>query len=167
MFIKSIRWFLLSCALAIFGRAAIAPKLAVEQQVAEAIKSPKLTIVHFWAPWCSNCKAELTPQGWPAFIKANPDVNFIFVTVWNDDDGRAVLEKAGVASGKNFTLLLHPNSSRKDDEKVRAFMGMEMPWLPTTWMFKDGKILYNIGYGEMRFAILQQFVTDSANKWEH
>ena len=153
--------------MAALTRAATAPMLPVEQQVAEAINSPQLTIVHFWAPWCSNCKAELSPQGWPAFIKANPDVHFIFVTIWNTDDGRAVLEKAGISSPQNLTLLLHPNSSRKDGEKVRAFMGLDMPWLPTTWMFKDGKILYNIGYGEMHFPILQQFVTDSSSKWEH
>ncbi len=167
MLIKNIRLLLLFGIMATLGRPAINPPLPIEQQVTEAIKSPKLTIVHFWAPWCSNCQAELGPQGWPAFITANPEVHFIFVTVWNENDGRAVLEKAGIVSPQNLTLLLHPNSSRKDGEKVRAFMGMDMPWLPTTWIFRDGKILYNIGYGEMRFPILQQFVADSANKWEH
>jgi len=167
MLTKTIHCLLLSALVTTLAHASVSPTLPIEQQVAEAIKSPKLTIVHFWAPWCSNCQAELVPQGWPAFIKANPEVNFIFVTVWNESDGRAVLEKAGIASPKNLTLLLHPNSSRKDGEKVRAFMGMDLPWLPATWLFKDGKILYNIGYGEMRFSILQQLVADSADKWEH
>ena len=148
---------------------AIQPVLPIESEVAEAIKSPQLTIVHFWAPWCSNCKAELfNPQGgWADFIKANPKVHFIFVTVWNADDGRAVLEKAGIRSLANLTVLLHPNSSRKDDEKVRSFGGLDIPWLPTTWIYRNGKILYNIGYGEMRFPILQQFVNDAALSWEH
>ena len=46
-------------------------------------------------------------------------------------------------------------------------MGQEMPWLPTTWIYKNGKLLYNIGYGEMHFPILQQFISDSDLKWEH
>ena len=155
--------------LAATGRAAILAPLPVEQQVVKAIQSPQLTIVHFWAPWCSNCKAELfNPSGgWADFIKANPNVHFVFVTVWNADDGRAVLEKAGIHSPPNLTLLLHPNASRKDGEKVRSFMGLDMPWLPTTWIYRNGKILYNIGYGEMRFPILQQFVNDAALSWEH
>jgi thiol-disulfide isomerase/thioredoxin len=168
MFKTIVRLLVLSLSVAGFARAASGLMLPVEEQVAEALKSPKLTIVHFWAPWCSNCNAELNnPQGWAPFIQANPEVNFIFVTVWNETDGRPVLEKAGIHSPKNLTLLLHPNSSRKDGEKVRAFMGLDMPWLPTTWIFREGKILYNIGYGEMRFPILQQFVTDAGNKWEH
>lgn len=46
-------------------------------------------------------------------------------------------------------------------------MGMDMPWLPTTWIFKGGKLHYNIGYGEMRFPILQQFIDDSSQNWDH
>lgn len=67
-------------------------RLPIEEQVAAAIKSPELTVVHFWAPWCSNCQAELKSGGWKTIIEANPNVHFIFVTVWNDKDGRAELE---------------------------------------------------------------------------
>jgi thiol-disulfide isomerase/thioredoxin len=28
-----------------------------EQKILEAIKSPDLSVVHLWAPWCSNCQA--------------------------------------------------------------------------------------------------------------
>ena len=141
--------------------------LLIEQQVADAVKSPQLTVVHFWAPWCSNCQAELKSGGWKAIIETNPDVNFIFVTIWNDKDGHAELEKNGILSLKNVTVLLHPNPSRKEGEKAGAFMGVELSWLPTTWIFKSGKLFYNIDYGEMHFPILQQFIKDSAEKWEH
>ena len=70
-------------------------------------------MVHFWAPWCPNCKAELANGGWSGFIAANPDVNFVFVTIWNPTDGRELLEKNGVGAEKNFQLLLHPNGSRE------------------------------------------------------
>jgi len=35
-----------------------------EQKVLDAIKSPGLSVVHLWAPWCSNCQAELKSGGW-------------------------------------------------------------------------------------------------------
>src|SRR5687767_13511299 len=102
-----------------------AEMLPVEQQVAELVKSPKPTVVHFWAPWCPNCYGELKNRGWSNFINANPDVNVIFITSWSGDngDGRAMLEKLGVGPQKNFQLFLHPNTSRREEEKMTSFMG--------------------------------------------
>src|SRR5215467_7191203 len=54
-----------------------------EQRILEAIKSPGLTVVHLWAPWCSNCQAELKTGGWLKMVKENPQVRFYFVSVWN------------------------------------------------------------------------------------
>jgi len=42
----------------------------------------KPVILHFWASWCFQCRAEL--PGLEAWIKANPDVTVIPVSV--DDD---------------------------------------------------------------------------------
>jgi thiol-disulfide isomerase/thioredoxin len=141
--------------------------LPIEQQVAEAVQSPKVTIVHFWAPWCSNCKAELAKGGWSGFINENPNVNFIFVTVWRGEqgDGRAVLEQHGVGPQKNFQLLAHPNGSRKRDEKMSSFMGLPVTWIPTTWVFREGTLRYALNYGELRFPILKQLVDDASGAW--
>ena len=132
------------------------------------VKSSKPTVVHFWAPWCPNCHAELKNNGWSTFIEANPDVNFVFVTSWSGDsgDGRAELAKRGVGAQKNFQLLMHPNTSRRDEEKMASFLGLPMLWLPATWVFRDGKLRYALNYGEVRFSILQQLVKDAAGKWE-
>jgi thiol-disulfide isomerase/thioredoxin len=145
-----------------------AERLPVEQQVAEIVTSSKPTVVHFWAPWCPNCYAELKNKGWSNFIDANPNVNFVFVTTWSGDsgDGRAELEKRGIGTQKNFQLVMHPNTSRKDGEKMESFLGMPMLWLPATWVFRDGKLRYALNYGEVRFPILQQLVKDAASKWE-
>ena len=63
-----------------------------------AIKSPQTTVVHLWAPWCSNCQTELKTGGWTKMINENPQVKFYFVSVWNDgQDGRAMLNKFGIA----------------------------------------------------------------------
>ena len=147
-------------------RAQTAP-LGIETQVAEATKSGRVTIVHFWAPWCPNCKAELANQGWKNFIEANPSVDVIFVTTWNPTDGRDVLSKNGVGDQKNFTLLLHPNGSRKKGDKMTQFLGMPVSWIPSTWIFKDGKLRYAMNFGELHFPMLQQLVVDTSSKWEH
>jgi thiol-disulfide isomerase/thioredoxin len=138
---------------------------AVEQQIADATSSPRVTVVHFWAPWCSNCRAELANGGWSGFIAANPDVNFVFVTVWNPADGRDVLEKSGVGAEKNFQLLLYPNGPRKRGEKVAELLGIPISWIPTTWIFREGELRFAMNYGELRFPMLQQLVKDSSENW--
>jgi thiol-disulfide isomerase/thioredoxin len=154
---------LLSCA----ARAGDAPAPSIEQQLADATKSGNVTVVHFWAPWCSNCKAELANGGWSGFIAANPSVNFVFVTIWNKADGRDLLEKNGVGPQANFQLLLHPNGSRERGSKVSELLGLPISWIPTTWVFRDGKLRYAMNYGELRFPVLRQLIADSTDTWEH
>jgi len=139
---------------------------SVEQQIADATRSERVTVVHFWAPWCPNCRAELAGGGWSGFIERNPGVDFVFVTIWNAADGREVLEKSGVGAEPNFRLLLHPNGSRKRGEKVSEVMGMPISWIPTTWVFREGKLRYALNYGELRFPMLQQLVKDSSDSWD-
>ena len=138
----------------------------VELALAAAVKSPQVTIVHFWAPWCPNCRTELREGGWNAFIDSHPDVHFIFVTLWNPADGHEALAKAGVGNQMNFQLLLEPNGSKGKD-RVRALLGMPISWIPTTWIFKDGHLTYAMNYGELRFPMLQQLIVDSGDRWEH
>lgn len=149
------------------ARADDRPVSAIEQQVADATGSSRVTVVHFWAPWCPNCKSELANGGWSGFIAGHPDVNFVFVTIWNPSDGRDLLEKNGVGAEKNFQLLLHPNGSRKKGEKVTELMGIPISWIPTTWVFRDGKLRYAMNYGELHFPMLQQLIQDSSDRWEH
>src|SRR2546422_6759519 len=84
-----------------------------EQKVLSAIKTPDLTVVHLWAPWCSNCQAELKSGGWFKMIKDNPQVKFYFVSVWNNgEDGRAMLKKFNIADQPNVTVLADPGPRR-------------------------------------------------------
>ncbi|MGA2691977.1 MAG: TlpA disulfide reductase family protein [Opitutaceae bacterium] len=148
------------------GARAADPTDAFEGRLSEATASAKVTVVHLWAPWCPNCRAELADGGWSRFIAANPGVNFVFVTTWNPTDGRDVLERNGVGDQKNFQLLLHPNGSRKKGEKVTQLLGLPVSWIPTTWIFRDGKLRYAMNYGELRFPMLQQLVADSSASWD-
>jgi thiol-disulfide isomerase/thioredoxin len=136
-----------------------------EQQVAEAIKAPNLSVVHLWAPWCSNCQSELKSGGWLKTVKANPEVKFYFVSVWNGgDDGRAMLAKFELANQPNVTILADPGP-RNGDAKIKRFLDLPLSWIPTTWVYKGGDLRYALNYGEVRFDVLQQFFADSNSKW--
>jgi len=138
-----------------------------EKTVFEAIKSPGLSIVHLWAPWCSNCQAELKSGGWLKMVKNNPQVKFYFVSVWNDGgDGTSMLQRFQIAGQPNVTILADPGP-RRGDGKIKQFAGMPLSWIPTTWIYKDGGLYYALNYGEVRFDVLQQFLEDSNNEWSH
>jgi len=114
-----LRLSILAAALAIASLRAESP---AEQKVVDAIKSPDLSVVHLWAPWCSNCQAELKSGGWLKTVKGNPQVKFYFVSVWNGgDDGRAMLTKYELANQPNvislgFTTL----KSRSTNKRLTA-----------------------------------------------
>ena len=136
-----------------------------EEQLAVAIKSPELSVVHLWAPWCSNCQAELKSGGWLKVIKANPQVKFYFVSVWNGgEDGRAVLSKFEITGQPNVTVLADPGP-RRGEGRISRFLDFPLAWIPTTWIFKGGDLRYALNYGEVRFDVLQQFLEDSNSKW--
>ena len=147
--------------------AGLLTKPSAELKVLEAIKSPDLSVVHLWAPWCSNCQAELKSGDWLKMVKDNPGVKFYFVSVWNGgEDGRAMLKKFEIADQPNATILADPGP-RKGDNKINQFAGMPLSWIPTTWIYKGGDLRYALNYGEVRFSVLQQFIEDSKSEWLH
>ena len=137
-----------------------------EERLAEAVKAPGLSVVHLWAPWCSNCQAELKSGGWLKSIKENPQVKFYFVSVWNGgEDGRAMLTKFEIAGQPNVTILADPGP--RGAGKIKRFFDSPLSWIPTTWIFKGGDLRYALNYGEVRFDVLQQFLADSNSEWSH
>ena len=144
---------------------ALVPKTA-DRAVSEGIKSPNLTVVHLWAPWCSNCQAELKSGGWAKMVKDNPKVQFYFVSIWNGgQDGRAMLQNFGIADQPNVTVLA--DAGPRGENKIREFVGLPVSWIPTTWIYKGGELRYALNYGEIRFPVLQQMLADSESEWSH
>jgi thiol-disulfide isomerase/thioredoxin len=138
-----------------------------EQKVEDTIKGPELTVVHLWAPWCSNCQAELKTGGWTKMISENPQVKFCFVSVWNDgQDGRAMLKRFGIADQPNVIILADPGP-RRGENKIKQLAGLPLTWIPATWVYKGGDLRYALNYGEVRFPLLQQFLADSQSEWSH
>src|SRR5246127_1102617 len=140
---------------------------AAEQQVLGVAKAADLTVVHLWAPWCSNCQAELKSGGWLKMAKENPKTRFIFVSVWNNgNDGRAMLERAGLTNQANVTIEAD-SGPRTGDAKIKQFAGLPLSWIPATLIYKGGDLRYALNYGEIRFPVLQQFLADSESEWSH
>ena len=151
----------------LLSAASLRAESPAEQTVLASIKSPQTTVVHLWAPWCSNCQAELKSGGWTKMISENPQVKFYFVSVWNDgQDGRAMLNKFGIADQANVTILAD-RGPRRGENKIKQFAGLPLSWIPTTWIYKGGDLRYALNYGEVRFPVLQQFLTDSQSEWSH
>ena len=135
-----------------------------EDKILAAIKSPQSTVVHLWAPWCSNCQAELKTGGWTKIVTENPQVKFYFVSIWNGgEDGKTLLAKYELADQPNVTILADPGP--RGQGKIKQFAGLPLSWIPTTWIYKGGDLRYAMNYGEMRFDVLQQFFADSNSKW--
>jgi thiol-disulfide isomerase/thioredoxin len=164
-YLKDVKKVLLAASVCAF-LAAISCASPAEDQVREAIKSPTLTVVHLWAPWCSNCQAEFKSGGWLETVKENPTTKFVFVSVWNNgEDGRAMLEKYELAQQPNVTVATDPGPRTGD--KIKQFAGLPLSWIPTTWIYKGGDLRYALNYGEVRFPVLQQFLADSQSEWSH
>jgi hypothetical protein len=97
-------------------------------------------------------------------VKDNPEVKFYFVSIWNSgDDGRATLAKYDLAQQPNVTVLADPGP--RGTEHIKQFAGLPVSWIPTTWLFKGGDLRYALNYGEIRFPVLQQLVSDSNSQW--
>ena len=144
---------------------ALASPPAAEPQAAEAIKAPNTTVVHLWAPWCGNCKAELKSGGWTKMINDNPQTQFLFVSIWNaGDDGRGALKTYDIGDQPNV-MIVADRGPRTGPEKLKRFLDLPVSWIPTTWVFKGGELRYALNYGEVRFEVLQQFLEDAAKDW--
>jgi thiol-disulfide isomerase/thioredoxin len=146
---------------------ALLRKPSTQEAVLDRIKSPELSVVHLWAPWCPNCQTELKNGGWAKIVKDNPQVKFYFVSIWNDgQNGAAMLKRFEIGDQPNVTILADPGP-RRGENKLKQFAGLPVSWIPTTWIFKGGDLRYALNYGEIRFPVLQQLLDDSKSEWSH
>ena len=99
-------------------------------------------------------------------MQDNADVKFYFVSVWNGgEDGRAMLAKYQIAQQPNVTIVA--DDGPRGAAHIKQFAGLPLSWIPTTWIFKGGDLRYALNYGEVRFQMLQQLISDSNSGWDH
>lgn len=138
-----------------------------EAAVARLLAEPGIHVVHFWAPWCGNSRAELEGGGWNEVVAANPDVSFTFVAIWNRGrTGGEVLARYDLPA--RVRTLAQPDHGPRRSQRRRTFLGLPLSWTPTTWVFRDGDTLaYALGYGEVSPALLQTLLDHTRSSWHH
>jgi thiol-disulfide isomerase/thioredoxin len=139
-----------------------------EQAVRDVVLEDGVHVVHFWAPWCDNSRAELE-AGWYEVVENNPDVSFTFVTIWNDGEaGQDVLDRFAIPA--SVTVLTQDDYGPSDEKanRRRRFLGLPVTWIPTTWVFRDnGELAYAFNYGEVAMDQLQQALDGAHSEWSH
>ena len=106
--------------------------------------------------------------GWARFVADNPGVKVVFLNIWHKgQDPAPRLKESGLGTQPNLLLLNHPNPSRLEEKRLNAFLGQPLTWIPTTWVYRAGKLRVAFNYGEIRFPVLQQMVDDAKESWDH
>lgn len=166
IFVGMIRFILLTSLIFVPPLRAQNSVSSFEKEVTDLVAGPSVTIVHFWAPWCDNCREEMIPGGWAKFIGDNPKIQVVFINIWHKgEDPVPKLKAAGLGVQPNLKLLTHPNPARLEADRVNSFLGLPLTWLPSTWVYRDGKLRVAFNYGEIRFPVLQQMVDDATKSW--
>jgi len=100
------------------------------------IKDGKVTVISFWATWCSPCKRELDAIAdlYPDW-QDEYDVEVIAITI---DNSRQLTKVPGIVSSKNwdYTVL--------SDSKQKLQRALNFETIPQTFVLdKDGNIVYS------------------------
>lgn len=140
-----------------------------EQRVQQLLAEDGVHVVHFWAPWCHNSVSEFRQGLWYELIEQNEEVNFIFVTVFNDGElDRSRLKKYGIPD--RVHKLAQPDFGPSDRKANRrnTFLGYALTWTPTTWIFhKNGQRAFALDYGEVSQDLMQTLLDNTRTDWVH
>lgn len=142
------------------------PPAEAEARVREIVAAPGVHVVHFWAPWCDNSVNELR-AGWYDLVEQNPEATFTFVTVWNDGaSGRETMDRYALPARVAELTLPDPGPSADEAQRRRAFLGLPLTWIPSTWIFhENGRLAFALNAGEMDMATLQHLIDAAARNW--
>lgn len=141
---------------------------ATERRVREMLAADGIHVVHFWTPSSENSISEFG-KGWFELIENNGDVEFIFVTIWNDGEiGRSVLKKFVILDRITALALPDDGPSAIEAGRRRSFLGLPLTWAPSTWIFhQNGRLAFAMNYGEMGMNEVQTLIDMTRQEWEH
>lgn len=126
--------------------------------IQDYIGNGKITVISFWATWCSPCKKELDAIAdlYPEW-KEDYDVEFIAITI---DNARALSKVPAMVSSKGweYTILSDAN---QDLQRALNFQT-----IPQTFLLDgEGKILYShSGYNPGDEFELEDHIIEASGK---
>lgn len=100
------------------------------------IKDGKVTVISFWATWCSPCKRELDAIAdlYPDW-QEEYDVELVAITI---DNARQLTKVPGIVSSKNWDYNV------LSDSKQQLQRALSFETIPQTFVLdKEGKIVYS------------------------
>lgn len=146
-----------------------APRLDVGKWVkGEPVKSfdkDHIYVVEFWATWCGPCRVSIPHL--TEMQKANKDVTFIGVSVWENDQGDVVpfVDKMGDKMAYRVAMDNVANGGEaRDGVMAKTWMAAaKQPGIPTAFVVnKEGRIAW-IGHPMALEAPLAKII---AGKWD-
>lgn len=118
----------------------------------------KVVIIDYWATWCGPCR-----QSFPSLqklyerYKANPNVVFAVVNVWERSDDRAKTVRDFLKSNAALTFPMYIDEK---DDVVRKY---GVTGIPTKfYLGKDGRVQFK----EVGFTPEEQFLEDATTRIE-
>lgn len=136
-----------------------------EQHVRDILDEGEIEVVIFWAAWCGNSISQLE-RGLAEAVQEHEDVGFTFVSLWDEGrDGADTLRAYGIPSRARVLAQPGVGQGAPKEERRKAFMGLPVTWIPTTWVFRNGTLAYAFNYGEVTREQLDAALSGARSSW--
>jgi len=114
------------------------------EKVSLASLKGKIVILDYWATWCGPCVASFPGmQKAMAKYSANPNVVFLFVNTWQNEDNREKVVTDFIAEKKYNFNVLYDTKNAKDPSKFDVVSAYKVDGIPTKFVIDgDGNIRF-------------------------
>ncbi|MEH3114929.1 TlpA family protein disulfide reductase [Pedobacter terrae] len=114
------------------------------EKVSLASLKGKIVILDYWATWCGPCVASFPGmQKAMAKYSANPNVVFLFVNTWQNEDNREKVVADFIAEKKYNFNVLYDTKNAKDSSKFDVVSAYKVDGIPTKFVIDgDGNIRF-------------------------
>lgn len=155
VFLLAVLVSLVGQALADLGPGSPAPAIQIKQWIkgkpVKALEKNRTYVIDFWATWCGPCIQSMPHL--TELARANPDVTFIGVDIWEDDNNGSIRKFVqGMGSKMGFNVAYSGNQEGMAKTWVHAAARYS---IPTTFVVKNGVVQW-IGHPGELDAVLSQ-----------
>nr|WP_315420331.1 redoxin domain-containing protein [uncultured Pedobacter sp.] len=114
------------------------------EKVSLASLKGKIVILDYWATWCGPCVASFPGmQKAMAKYSGNPNVVFLFVNTWQNEENREKVVTDFIAEKKYNFNVLYDTKNAKDPSKFDVVSAYKVDGIPTKFVIDgDGNIRF-------------------------